>query len=81
MYGLKQATVLYQYLSKLLKAGGYMHILNSLGLWKYKTKKLYYVYVLMTLESNNILKIMRITSMMKSTHNTLTQLIAQETTL
>ena len=81
MYGLKQATVLYQYLSKLLKAGGYIHILSSLGLWKYKTKKLYYVYVLMTLESNTILKIMRITYMMKSTQNTLTKLIAQETTL
>ena len=40
MYDLKQASVLaYQNLTKLLTDGGYEHILVSLGMWKYRTRK------------------------------------------
>ena len=40
MYGLKQASVLaYQNLTKLLTAGGYQHIVGSLGMWKHNTRK------------------------------------------
>ena len=40
MYGLKQAVILaYHSLSKLLTNGGYEQILDSLRMWKHKTRK------------------------------------------
>ena len=40
MYGLRQESSLaYQYLSTLLIDGGYKQILESLGMWKQKSRK------------------------------------------
>ena len=39
LFGLKQAAILaYKQLSALLKAGGYVPIIGSLGMWKHNTK-------------------------------------------